>query len=140
LRPRFLLDTNVLSEPLSQSPDDRVLLRLSEHRSELATASLVIHELAFGAARLGRSARRRALERYLDQVVLPSMPVLSYDSQAALWHATERARLESKGRTAPLVDSQLAAIAAIHGLTLVTRNLRDFESFHELSCVSWHRD
>jgi tRNA(fMet)-specific endonuclease VapC len=80
------------------------------------------------------------LERYLEQVVIPSMPVLPYDSQAALWHATERARLEAAGKPVPTVDSQLAAIAVVNGLTLVTRNLRDFARFADLSCVNWHSD
>ncbi len=139
MTPRYLLDTNVLSEPVAVRPDPSVLERLREHRSELATSSQVIHELAYGAARLPRSARRRNLERYLEQVVLTSMPVLTYDTQAALWHASERARLEALGKPAPTVDSQLAAIAVAHGLTLVTRNLRDFSSFAGLDCVSWHR-
>lgn len=138
MKPRFLLDTNVLSEPVSLRPDQAVLELLREHRAELATASPVLHELAYGAARLARSARRRAIERYLDQVVFPSMPVLSYDAQAARWHAAERARLEAVGKPAPAVDSQLAAIAVVNGLTLVTRNLRDFASFTDLHSVSWH--
>lgn len=66
------------------------------------------------------------------------MPVLSYDAQAARWHAAERARLEAVGKPAPAVDSQLAAIAVVNGLTLVTRNLRDFASFTDLHSVSWH--
>lgn len=139
MKPRFLLDTNVLSEPVAARPDPSVLERLREHRAELVTASHVIHELAYGAARLPRSARRRNLERYLEQVVLTSMPVLPYDTQAAPWHATERARLEAAGRPVPTVDSQLAAIAVAHGLILVTRNLRDFSSFADLHCVSWHQ-
>ena len=139
MKPRFLLDTNVLSEPVAARPDPAVLERLRVHRAELATASQVIHELAFGAARLPRAARRRTLERYLEQVVLTSMPVLPCDSQAALWHAAERARLEVLGRPAPTVDGQLAAIAVAHGLTLVTRNQRDFSAFADLHCVSWHR-
>lgn len=139
MKPRFLLDTNVLSEPVAARPHPSVLERLKEHRAELATASQVIHELAYGAARLPRSARRRTLERYLEQVVIPSMPVLTYDLQASLWHASERARLEALGKPAPAVDSQLAAIAVANGLTLVTRNLRDFASFEDLHCVTWHR-
>lgn len=135
---RFLLDTNILSEPVLPKPDERVLAHLRAHGSEVATASIVMHELYYGVERLPRSARRRTIERYIDQV-LPSMPVLGYDLAAAHWHATERARLEKTGRAVPHYDAQLAAIAAANGLTLVTRNRRDFSGFEDLSCVSWHQ-
>ena len=137
---RFLLDTNVLCESVALQPDEGVLERLREHFGELATASVVIHELAYGAARLARSIRRRTVERYLEQVVMRSMPVLAYDAQAARWHAAERARLEAVGKPTPTVDGQIAAIAVANDLTLVTRNLRDFGRFNDLRCVSWHDD
>ena len=116
-----------------------MLEMLQVHRSALATASIVADELLYGAARLPRGARRRNLERYIEQAILPSMPVLPYDVAAAHWHARERARLEKVGRTVPHHHAQLAAVAVANGLTLVTRNLRDFAAFEDLACVSWHR-
>jgi tRNA(fMet)-specific endonuclease VapC len=61
-----------------------------------------------------------------------SFPILPYDEASAAWHGEERARLESLGRTAPFVDGQIAAIAHVHGLTLVTANPRDFATFNGL--------
>jgi tRNA(fMet)-specific endonuclease VapC len=61
-----------------------------------------------------------------------SFPILPYDEASAAWHGEERARLESFGRTAPFVDGQIAAIAQVHGLILVTANPRDFEAFQGL--------
>ena len=49
---RYLLDTNALSEPIESHPNERMLERLSEHDGEMATCSVVWHELTFGAARL----------------------------------------------------------------------------------------
>lgn len=66
------------------------------------------------------------------------MMILPYDEQAAEWHARERARLSSQGRMPPFVDGQIAAIAKIHGLTLVTRNIQDFELFSDLVLENWH--
>jgi tRNA(fMet)-specific endonuclease VapC len=42
---RFLLDTNILSEPLRPQPNAGVLEGLQQHRSVIATASVVIHEI-----------------------------------------------------------------------------------------------
>jgi tRNA(fMet)-specific endonuclease VapC len=133
---RFLLDTNVLSEPLKPTPDVGVMQHLREHRQELATATLVWHELLFGCYRLTSSTRRTAIEQYLSQVV-ELLPMFPYDEAAAAWHARERARLVSLGKTPAFVDNQIAAIAQVNHLTLVTANIADFVQFDGLNVVNW---
>jgi tRNA(fMet)-specific endonuclease VapC len=93
---KYLLDTNVVSEPLRPKPQHGVIRRLSRHEDEIAISSVVWRELRFGADRLPPSRRRDAIVQYLDDVVLAAMPVLDYDKAAAEWHARERARLESR--------------------------------------------
>jgi tRNA(fMet)-specific endonuclease VapC len=134
---RYLLDTNVLSEPLKPRPHSDVLARLEKHGAELASAAPVWHELRFGCARLPDSKRRRAVEDYLREVVQPSVPILSYTVMAAEWHALERARLAAAGRSPAFVDGQIAAIAAVHDLILVTANVKDFRWFRGLEVESW---
>ena len=132
-----MLDTNTVSEPLRPNPAAGVLRRLREHGGEAAIPAPVWHELRFGCARLARSRRREAVERYIETVVLASFPVLDYDREAADWHARERARLGADGRTPPFVDGQIAAIARVNDLILVTSNARDFNGFRELRVQSW---
>jgi len=134
---KYLLDTNVVSEPLRPKPDERVLARLRVHEGEIALPSPVWHELHFGCVRLPRSRRRRSIERYLSDIVASSFPILDYDRVAAEWHAGERARLTAKGKTPSFVDGQIAGIAAINDLVLVTFNHRDFEVFEELELEDW---
>jgi tRNA(fMet)-specific endonuclease VapC len=134
---RFLLDTNVVSEPLRPNPSTSVMRRLHEHDGEMAIPALVWHELRFGCARLPKSRRREVIERYLNDVVAVSFPVLDYDQQAADWHALERARLVGAGRTPPFVDGQIAAIACVHELVLVTLNKADFAAFRGIQVKSW---
>jgi tRNA(fMet)-specific endonuclease VapC len=43
------------------------------------------------------------------------------------------------GKTAPFVDGQIAAIAHVHGLVLVTTNIRHFESFTRLMTENWSK-
>ncbi len=133
---RFLLDTNVLSEPVRHTPNVRILGNLRSHQQELATATQVWHELLFGCFRLPPSARRTALEDYLSNTVA-QLPMLIYDEVAAEWHAHERARLADLGNTPSFVDGQIAAIAATNGLTLVTANTADFTLFDGLTVVNW---
>lgn len=134
---KFLLDTNVVSEPLRPRPAPGVLRRLREHEGEIAVPVLVWHELRFGCARLARSRRRDAITRYIDDVVGVSFPILDYDKAAADWHALERARLMAAGTTPPFIDGQIAAIAHVNALTLVTSNTADFRSFKGLRVLRW---
>ena len=57
---RFLLDSNILSEPTRHVPDPKVISRLREHHSESVTAATVTHEMRRGDLRLAtqRGARR----------------------------------------------------------------------------------
>jgi len=136
---RYLLDTNVLSQPIAPDPDPEVMRHLVARAEECATAAPVLHELRFGASRLAPSKRRAAIESYIDDVVLRLFEVLPYDRVAAEWHASERARLEGRGRTPPWVDGAIAAIAQVGGLVLVTANVKDFKGFAGLSVESWAR-
>ena len=60
---KYLLDTNVLSEPLAAAPNRSLLARLKRHEGELVTASVVWHELVFGASRLPQSRRPQSTHR-----------------------------------------------------------------------------
>lgn len=133
----YLLDTNVISEPLRPMPNENVLRRLQEHQGVVVIASIVWHELLYGCYRLASSPRRTAIEAYLYDVLAPSIPVLPYDERAAGWHAAERVRLASVGKTPPFVDGQIASIAGVNNLILVTFNVSNFEHFEGIQIEDW---
>ena len=134
---RYLLDTNIVSEPLRPAPDASIVRRLREHDGEAAIPAPVWHELRFGCARSPPSRRRQIIESYIEDVVLASFPVLNYDREAADWHAVERARLAAEGLARPFVDGQIAAIACVNDLMLVTSNTTDFKGFEGLHVQNW---
>lgn len=136
---KYLLDTNVLSEPLKASPDESVLKRLKKHQYEIATASPVWHELQFGCHRLPESRKREIITQFLNGVIRKNLFILPYDERAAQWHAEERARLTGKGNMPAFVDGQIASIAKVNGLILVTRNVEDFKPFMDLKIKNWHK-
>jgi len=43
------------------------------------------------------------------------------------------------GKVPSFVDGQIAAIARVNGVALVTRNTPDFESFDEIKVLNWHK-
>jgi tRNA(fMet)-specific endonuclease VapC len=137
---RYLLDTNILSEPLKPAPNARVLDHLKRLSGRLATSAPVWHELTFGVARIPASKRREQIQEYLDTAILGALPILPYDEHAAAWHGKERARLEALGKTVSFTDGQIAAIAVVNQLTLVTRNVDDFRRFDGLWVENWFAD
>jgi tRNA(fMet)-specific endonuclease VapC len=66
------------------------------------------------------------------------LTILPYDEQAAEWHGAERARLEKRGRPPAAADAQIAAIACVNNLVVVTANAKDFRRFRGLSVENWH--
>lgn len=134
---RFLLDTNILSEPLRPQPNLTVMQQLIDQSEELATAAVVYHEMLFGLRRLPESKRRQAIAAYLEEEVETKLVILPYDAEAANWHAAERARLVRTGRTPPFLDGQIAAIAVVNELILVTNNTSDYVDFQQLQLQNW---
>ena len=134
---KYLLDTNILSEPVRVAPNESVLASLKRNQDRIVTATLVIHELFFGCYRLSSSRKKTIIETYIHDVVLQNIPLLSYCDKAAHYHAKERARLQSIGKTPSFVDGQIAAIAAVNDAVLVTRNVSDFNEFSGISVENW---
>ena len=133
----YLLDTNIVSEPLRPAPNQQLLKRMEQHEAVIGVASVVWHELLYGMHRLALGGRRSAIEVYLNTVIAPTFAIVPYDTPAAQWHAAERARLVGQGKTPPFVDGQIAAIARVNNLILVTGNTSDFSMFQGLDVENW---
>lgn len=134
---KYLLDTNIVSEPVRKVPNPKVIKHLDATVGEVAIAATGWHEFLFGVLRLDKSQRRTALEQYLFGTVYQSFPILSYDFEAATWFSQERARLARQGLTSSYPDGQIAAVAVVNDLILVTRNVKDFAYFSGLQMENW---
>jgi predicted nucleic acid-binding protein len=123
----YLIDTNVLSELRRREPDAGVVRWMSGRpATTLYLSVLTLGELRKGVEGLTEGDRKRRLLDWLE-VELPTYfagRLLPVDARVA-----ERwGRLMAQaGRLLPAIDSLLAATALSHGLTLVTRNLKDFQ-------------
>jgi hypothetical protein len=126
---RFLLDTNVISEPMRPRPSAAVL-RWFEARDPagLFLSAITLGELVAGIRRLESTTRRRTLEKWLGDVVLPQFQgrILAFDADVAWRWGILVAQAASTGRPRPAIDLQIAAIASHHGLVLASRNAQDF--------------
>lgn len=91
-RVEYLLDTNILSEPLATRPNPLVETRLRMFADAVAISAVTWQEMLFGMCRLPPSRRRRQIEEYLRNRIEGVIPILAFDA-AAEWLAAERARL-----------------------------------------------
>jgi predicted nucleic acid-binding protein len=126
---RYLIDTNVFSEPTKPHPNPGVLhWAESQPRDALAVCTVSLGEVRRGLDLLGHGTRRADLERWLKLAIREQFRgrVLAVGKEVAQMWGRLTAADQKRGRVLPVVDGMLLATAAVHGLTIVTRNERDF--------------
>ncbi|RYD96896.1 MAG: type II toxin-antitoxin system VapC family toxin [Sphingomonadales bacterium] len=127
----FLLDTNVISEGAKLAPDHGVLDWLSSvDEQQLWLSVISLAELRYGVERLDAGRRKLALDQWLSDH-LPARfgdRLLPADMGTADHWSRIVARSQSLGRPIGAMDAWLAATAVQHELTLITRNVADFQA------------
>ncbi|MFC4616750.1 PIN domain-containing protein [Cellulomonas algicola] len=123
----IVLDTNVLSEPLRAAPDERVLAWLAAVDEPVAITAVSVGELVVGVGHLPEGRRRTGLAAAIEALLAThASGVLAYDAAAARRYAVLRERRRVDGRPLSVEDGMIAAVTAVHGATLATRNTGDF--------------
>jgi predicted nucleic acid-binding protein len=127
----WLIDTNVVAEWVKSRPDERVvrwLAEADEDRLYLSVATLA--EVRMGVEALAEGRRKQRLAAWLEDD-LPARfegRILLVDAAVANAWGVVVARARAVGKPLGVMDAFFAATAAVHHLTLVTRNTRDFTS------------
>ncbi|NES23787.1 MAG: type II toxin-antitoxin system VapC family toxin [Symploca sp. SIO3E6] len=128
----YLLDTNACIHHLKFA-DSPVTRQLSIYLPETAVCSVTKAELFYGAMRSNNPTKTiRQQQEFLELFV--SLP---FDDEAAQIYGRIRAQLSSQGTPIGPYDLQIAAIALVHNLTLVTHNIREFERVQNLKIEDW---
>lgn len=125
----FLLDTNVISEPKRARPDVGVVAWLGDQLlSDLHVSVITVGELRRGIVRLEPGRRRDDLDYWLSDLLLRyGERILPVDLEVTERWASLAESARKLGRISEMTDELIAATAHVHGLTLVTRNVRHFE-------------
>jgi toxin FitB len=136
----FLLDTNLVSEWTKPRPDAGVVTWLAEADEDRVFISVVtLAELRHGIERLPAGARRLRLDAWLTED-LPNRfeaRVLPIDAGTANAWGKVVARGQAASRPVGTMDAFIAATAEQHDLTLVTRNVADFEALNVRLINPW---
>ena len=120
--PTQLVDTNVISE-LARARPNPGILRWAVSVSRVALSVVTVEEVSFGLAWRPNSRVADWFERFLEA----HCEVLPVSLEIARRAGDLRGALMSKGIPRTQADMLIAATAQVHHLTLVTRNVRDFE-------------
>lgn len=125
----FLLDTNIPSELMRPRPEPRVKGWVAaQDISALFLSVVSIGELETGFTTMQDAARRTRLEALLERhlaLLFPGRVLPVTQAIAARWGRLDGMR-QLSGRPLSAPDGMIAATALEHGLTLVTRNVKDF--------------
>jgi len=127
---RFLLDTNVVSEWTKPRPNAGVVQWLAQvEEGDVFVSVVTFAELRHGVERLPAGERRRRLDEWLrnDLALRFEERIIGVDGAIADEWGRVIARREARGRPIGAMDALIAATAQIHDLTLVTRNVADFQ-------------
>lgn len=134
---RYLLDTNVISELTKRQPNQSVLDQWDLNGVFSCTSATVWLELWYGIRLMPEGKRQQELFAAMELLQANEFNVLSFCRDAAEWLAQENVRLRSQGIAVHRSDSEIAAVAAVHNLTLVTRNVDDFCMFSDIRIENW---
>ncbi len=123
----ILVDTNVISQPIRENGERKVIDWLDAHDADIFIPAQAIAELVYGYEILAISRRRMELHdavfamltRYRERMI-------PFDRAAAEAHGWLTARMEKAGTPLPFADSQIAAIAISRAAAVATRNTKDF--------------
>jgi predicted nucleic acid-binding protein len=116
-----LVDTNVLSELARPSPNAAVV-RWTETLDRFALSVITLDELFFGLT-IKPNPR---IQRWFDSFLTDYCEVLEVTAPIARQAGILRGQLAERGQVRTQADMLIAATASQHGLTLATRNERDF--------------
>ena len=123
----WLLDSDVLSQPVKKVGDPRVIMWIEKHQSQCYTSSIVIAQLVFWV-RTKRERQRVALQKWLTELVEAMHGrILGFNASVAHVWADQLYQLQAAGKPMPVEDGYIAAIARRHNLTIVTGNVKDFQ-------------
>jgi toxin FitB len=135
----FLIDTNVLSELMRENPAPQVLAWFASQNANLMQTSAITHaEILAGIALLPAGKRREAMAQAAGQIFEEDFAgkCIDFGGQAVGHYALVRAQRQLAGRPIDTADAQIAAIALVTHLTLVTRNTKDFEGINDLQVIN----
>ena len=136
---KLLLDTNVVCELMRDEPNFTVLNWFMKNDNQILFSCAVTKaEILLGVALMPEGKRKQALAKDTELTFSEDFKneCLPFDANAAAYYAFVVSSRKAIGRPIDMADAQIAAIALNQNLTLVTRNVKDFEQIEGLTLIN----
>lgn len=131
----YLFDTDIITNIFKKRPSPGLLSRLADvPRTKQHISTVTIAEIVYGAYKSDRPEYHMS---NLQNILLPAVNILGFDSKAAYVCGRIRAELETAGIPLALADLEIASIAIANQLVLVTGNTRHFSRIPQLIVENW---
>jgi predicted nucleic acid-binding protein len=129
---KYLIDTCVLSELAKRKPNPRVVKWLKDHSATnlFFVSAVTVGEIQEGIETLpDEDPRKEKLRAWFEKQILETYEgnIIAFDKQVALKWGEIKGRTNRMGKSRPDLDAQIAATAAAHDMTVLTRNVSDME-------------
>lgn len=137
----ILVDTNVVSELWRAEPNPNVLAWIDAQTVEtLYLSAVTVAELRLGLVTMPEGKRRTIYQTRLEKEVLPAFAgrVLAFDLDASQAYAQLMARARAGGQAIGMADGYIAAMAAVRGFMVATRDTSPFEAAGLPYINPWH--
>lgn len=123
----YLVDTNVISEPMKREPDRDAVSWMERNAADVHVSAVTVKELRYGIARMPDGKRKNALlSAVIEAVDALGSRVLPFDRKAADICGDLEANARAAGNNCSIEDLMIASTALSNGLRVVTRNTKDF--------------
>jgi len=131
----FLFDTDTITNILKPRPSPNLLSKLEKiPQKQQFISTITILEIVYGAE---KSQRPEFHLNNLEQILLPSVNIVSFDSKAAYICGRIRANLEKSGIPLDLADLEIASIAIANDFILISNNVKHFKRISILKYENW---
>jgi len=131
----FLFDTDIITNIVKPQPSQKLLTKLKKvSKNQQYISTITISEIIYGAE---KSRRPDFHLNNLENILLPAVNIIGFDTKAAYVCGRIRAELEKRGKPLDLADLEIASIAIANNLTLITNNVRHFKRVPLLQYENW---
>ena len=128
---KYLLDTNIISEFISKTPNKKVIdYILTLNENDIYLSVITIGEIKAGVEKLANSQKKDKLLYWLENDLLVRFKnrIINIDIEVILQWATVNTQLKQMGKPLPLMDSLIGATTQAKDMILLTRNEKDFQN------------
>ena len=137
MRKIYLLDTNIISEPLKLEPNRNLMEKLKENGDFCAISTFTWYEALFGMSCMPEGKRKERTRNFLLNKVQAFFPIINYDEHCAFLQWEIQAQMQTKGIIVPDLDLFIAATAISNNMILITHNTKDFKNIPGLMLEDW---